>query len=235
MTKKGLNLFLIVIVILFLALQNPLPIAKALYKIAPVAQAEEIVRYFEQEAIIGAVETVNKSVVEIIAYKETQAENLTITQETGRATGIIVSSNGLILTNKHVANKGNKFEVIVNDKNIFEAEVKVKSPINDLALLKIDAPNLQSAKLGNSKNLKLGQTVLAIGYAKGEFSKTVTRGIVSGLKRSFVAGDNGTMEYLTDLIQTDAMINNGNSGGPLINIKGEIIGITTARMKLAGQ
>ncbi|MBU4331950.1 S1C family serine protease [Patescibacteria group bacterium] len=225
---KNLASLLLTILILFLIIQNPLPIAKVLYKLAPIARAEEIIRYFEEEAIMDAVETVNKSVVEIIVSQETKTENLTISQEKGKATGIIISKEGLILTNKHVLNKGNAYKIIVNDKTVFGAEIDVKSPINDLALLKIDAKGLMPAKLGDSKALKLGQTVLAIGYAKGEFSKTVTRGVVSGLTRAFVAGDNGKWEQLTDLIQTDAMINNGSSGGPLINIKGEVIGITTA-------
>lgn len=225
---KNFTGFLLFVLILVLVVQNPLPVARLLYKLAPVAEAEEIVRYFLEEAIVEAVDENNKSVVEIIVYNERKTENLTVSQEKGKATGIIVSSDGLILTNKHILSRGNKFAVLVNDKDEYEAEMVVKSPVNDLALLKIEAKNLRAASLGESKNLKLGQTVLAIGYAKGEFSKTVTRGVVSGLDRDFAASDNATMEHLTDLIQTDAMINNGSSGGPLINIKGEVIGITTA-------
>jgi len=225
---KNFTGFLLGVLIVVLIIQNPLPLAKALYRIAPMAQAEGIIRYFEQEAIISAIEETNKSVVEIIVSQERIVNNLTITQEKGRATGMIVSSDGLILTNKHILSRGNKYEVIVNDEKKYEGNLAVESPINDFALLAIDAPRLATATFGNSKNLKLGQTVLAIGYAKGEFSKTVTRGVVSGLDRDFVAGSGDTLEYLTDLIQTDAMINNGSSGGPLVNIKGEVIGITTA-------
>ena len=226
--SKNLTVSILIILILFLIIQNPLPIAKALLKIAPIAQAEEIIRYFEEEAIMEAVENVNKSVVEIAVYQETKTGGLTVTQEKGRATGIIVSKNGLILTNKHILSRGNAYKVIVNDTDLYKANIAVESPINDFALLKIEAKNLIPAKLGESKSLKLGQTVLAIGYAKGEFRKTVTRGVVSGLGREFVAGDEGRTLKLTGLIQTDAMINSGSSGGPLINIKGEVVGVTSA-------
>lgn len=225
---KSFTTILLAILIFVLILQNPLPIAKAIFKLAPVAQAEEIVRYFEEEAIISAVEQTNKSVVEIGIYNESQQGGLTVSQEKGRGTGIIISSDGLILTNKHLLSRGNAYKILVDGAKVYEAEVKVKNPVNDLALLKIEAKGLAAANLGNSKNLKLGQTVLAIGYAKGEFHKTVTRGVVSGLDREFIAGDGAETEKLTNLIQMDAMINNGNSGGPLINIKGEVIGMTTA-------
>lgn len=225
---KNLTALLLSLLILTLVIQNPLPIAKLLFRMAPVAQAEEIVRYFEEEAIIDGVEKINKSVVEIGIYSVTRQEPLKILQERGRATGVIVAGNGLILTNRHIFNKGNYFKVVVNDTDVYEVIDAIKSPVNDFALLKIDASGLPSAKLGNSKTLKLGQTILAIGWANGDYRKTVSRGVVSGLGRTFFASDGQLTEQLTDLIQTDAMINEGGSGGPVINIKGEVIGISTA-------
>jgi len=144
--------------------------------------------------------------------------------------GFIVSEDGLILTNKHVISDDKaEYTVFLNDSRKFKAKILAKHPVDDLAILKIDAQNLPFAVLGDSSKLELGQTVIAIGNALGEFQNTVSVGVVSGLRRNITASDSyGNVQSLESLIQTDAAINYGNSGGPLINLKGEVIGINTA-------
>jgi len=151
-------------------------------------------------------------------------------KEVGGGTGFIVSSDGLILTNKHVVDDDKAdYMVYLNDGRKFKAKVILKHPVDDLALLKIDAYNLPTLPLGNSDNIQIGEFVIAIGNALGEFQNTVSFGVISGLKRNIVASDSyGKSQRLEDLIQTDAAINYGNSGGPLINIYGEVIGVNTA-------
>jgi S1-C subfamily serine protease len=151
-------------------------------------------------------------------------------QEVGGGTGFVVSPDGLILTNKHVVDDDKaEYTVYLNDGRKFKAKILLKHPVDDLALIKIDAYNLPTLPLGNSDNLQIGEFVIAIGNALGEFQNTVSFGVISGLKRNIVASDTfGKTQRLEDLIQTDAAINYGNSGGPLINIYGEVIGVNTA-------
>lgn len=151
-------------------------------------------------------------------------------EEVGGGTGFIISSDGLIITNKHVVDDDKaEYTVYLNDGRKFPAKVLLKHPVDDLAIIKINASGLIPVKLGDSDNIKLGQFVIAIGNALGEFQNTVSFGVVSGLKRNITASDaSGKIERLEDLIQTDAAINYGNSGGPLINIYGEVIGVNTA-------
>jgi serine protease Do len=152
-------------------------------------------------------------------------------QEVGGGTGFVVSAaEGLILTNKHVVtDEEAEYSVITNEGKKYEAEVLARDPFNDMAILKISAIDLPEIKLGDSDQIKLGESVIAIGNALGEFRNTVTKGVISGISRRIEAGDNyGRLEVLEDVIQTDAAINFGNSGGPLINLQGEVIGINTA-------
>jgi serine protease Do len=151
-------------------------------------------------------------------------------QKVGGGTGFIVSSDGLILTNKHVVSDSKaEYTVYLNDGRKFKAQVLALHPTDDLALIKISANNLPTLVLGDSDNVKLGQFVVAIGNALGEFQNTVSFGVISGLKRTITASDeSGNVERLEGLIQTDAAINFGNSGGPLINLKGEVIAVNTA-------
>ncbi len=149
----------------------------------------------------------------------------------GGGSGFIVHKDGLILTNKHVVfDSEAEYTVIIGDEDEYPAKVLSRDPINDIAILKIDAKNLPTIELGDSRKLKLGQTVVAIGNALGLFSNTVSKGIISGLSRSISAslGDGGEMEHLRGVLQTDVAINQGNSGGPLINLDGQAIGINTA-------
>lgn len=145
--------------------------------------------------------------------------------------GFIISEDGLIITNKHVVSDTNaKYKVLTNDKREYEVKQIYRDPLNDMAILKIDAKGLKKLALGDSSKLKLGQLAIAIGTPLGEFTNTVTTGIVSGLGRGITAGSSfeGYVEKLDNVIQTDAAINPGNSGGPLLNSAGQVIGINTA-------
>lgn len=155
----------------------------------------------------------------------------TIRREIGGGTGFIISPDGMIVTNRHVVeDEVADYTVLLNDGRSFDAEVIARSPVQDLAVLKINADEeLQTVSLGNSDSLRLGQTIIAIGNALGEFRNTVSVGVVSGLSRNIVAaGGGGRMERFEGLVQTDAAINRGNSGGPLVNLRGEIVGINVA-------
>ena len=151
-------------------------------------------------------------------------------REIGGGTGFIISSDGYIVTNKHVvADKEAEYTVLMNDESKHKAEVLARDPINDIAVLKIEGQDLPTVKFGDSSTLKVGQTVIAIGNALGEFRNTVSTGVISGLSRSITAGGAGIgSEQLVGVIQTDASINPGNSGGPLLNLAGQVIGINTA-------
>lgn len=146
-------------------------------------------------------------------------------------TGFIISADGLIITNKHVVSDTSaSYIVITSDSKEHEVKTISRDPSNDLAILKIDASGLKPVELGNSGELKVGQFVIAIGTALGEFRSTVTTGVISGLGRGITAGSffEGFVERLDDVIQTDAAINPGNSGGPLLNSAGQVIGVNVA-------
>lgn len=151
--------------------------------------------------------------------------------QVGGGSGFIADSNGIILTNKHViSDTAAEYTVITDDDKKYKAAIAARDPVDDVAILKIDAQNLPVAKLGDSTNLNLGEEVLAIGNALGLFKNTVSKGIISGLSRSIAAKPDPKepVQELRGLIQTDAAINPGNSGGPLVNLKGEVIGINAA-------
>ncbi len=145
--------------------------------------------------------------------------------------GFIISEDGLIITNKHVVSDSeSSYKVLTNDGVKYDVQKIYRDPSNDLAILKIQAQGLKPLPLGDSDALKLGQMAIAIGTPLGEFTNTVTVGIVSGLGRGITAGSpfEGFVEKLDGVIQTDAAINPGNSGGPLLNSKGQVIGVNSA-------
>lgn len=146
-------------------------------------------------------------------------------------TGFFVSKDGIVLTNKHVvADTEAEYSVLANDGKTYAAKVLSRNPFQDIAVLKVEGSSFPFIPLGDSDSLKLGQTVVAIGNALGEFQNTVSTGIVSGLNRRITAQGSPTgPEDLQGLVQTDAAINPGNSGGPLIDLNGKVIGINTAR------
>ncbi len=151
--------------------------------------------------------------------------------QVGGGSGFIVAPNGLILTNKHVVNDAEaEYTVILSDGKTFAAEILSRDPINDVAILKIDAKDLPCLKLGDASRLQLGQSLIAIGNALGIFRNTVSLGIVSGLSRSITAqaDPNAPPQEMRGLIQTDAAINPGNSGGPIVDRDGRVIGVNAA-------
>lgn len=151
-------------------------------------------------------------------------------QEIGGGSGFIVSSDGLIVTNKHVVADNNaSYTVLANDGKKYDAKVLARDSVKDFAVIKISENNLPILKLGDSDSIKLGQTAISIGNALGEFRNTVSVGVISGLSRTITASGEGIgTEIIEGVLQTDAAINQGNSGGPLLNLKGEVIGINVA-------
>lgn len=149
----------------------------------------------------------------------------------GGGSGFTIDPTGLILTNKHVVHDPNaEYIVTTVSEDTYVAKVIGRDPLNDIAFLKVEAEGLPTIALGNSNKIELGQTVLAVGTALGEFQNTVSAGIVSGLSRFITAITDleGHSQRLRGLIQTDAAINPGNSGGPLVNLQGEVVGINAA-------
>lgn len=191
----------------------------------------------EQEEFSNVLEEVTKGVVGISKIKNTGEAILDkdATEELGLGSGVIVSENGYIVTNWHVA--GNKYSncyVTVDNGEIYSGSVTWADADLDLAIVKIKASGLKFLNLGDSDVIKLGQEVCAIGNPIGiEFQRTVTSGIISGLDRTIKIDDENGETYMEDLIQTDASINSGNSGGPLINKKGEVIGINSIKITSA--
>ena len=150
-------------------------------------------------------------------------------KEVGGGSGFIVSKDGLILTNKHVVSDENaEYTVLTNEGEKIPAKVLARDPFQDIAILKVEKTSLPTVVLGDSDQLDIGQTVIAIGNALGEFRNTVSVGVISGLKRNVTASGGGVSEEIANVIQTDAAINPGNSGGPLLNLRGEVIGVNVA-------
>lgn len=149
-------------------------------------------------------------------------------QQRGLGSGVIISEDGYIVTNNHVIADAERLEVTLNDNRNFEATVIGSDPTTDLALIKIDAPNLHVIPMGNSENLKVGEWVLAVGNPFG-FTSTVTSGIVSAKARN-ISSSTGMPSSggIESYIQTDAAVNQGNSGGALVNLRGELVGINSA-------
>ncbi len=219
---------------------------------------EYIPQTSQEQAIINAVKQYSPAVVSIIISKDVPImeeyyinpfeefgsdfyiqipqlrQNGTEKQKAGSGSGFIVSENGLVITNKHVVlDEEAEYTIFTAEGKKYSATVLAKDPVQDIAILKINPGKTEklfpTVKLGDSDNLQIGQTVIAIGNALGEFNNTVSVGVVSGLQRTLSASDNaGFSETLDDIIQTDAAINLGNSGGPLLNLRGEVIGINTA-------
>lgn len=187
---------------------------------------------FIEGSIADIANKVSKSVVSIVTSTKTTNFFGESYDSSAAGTGVIVTGDGYIVTNKHVISGANEIHVVLHDGTTYEdVELVSVDPLNDIAFLKIkDAKDLTAATLGDSKTVNVGQQVIAIGNALGQYQNTVTSGIISGLGRSVTASDSSgrNTETLTDMIQIDAAINSGNSGGPLVNAAGEVIGINTA-------
>jgi len=185
-----------------------------------------------EERIVNLVKKASASVVSIVVNDPSKEEGRRLLHE---GTGFIVSSGGLILTNKHLTSKEKaEYSIVNGDGTIYSAKVSARDPFQDLAFLQIqESNNLPIIQLGNSSDLASGQTVIAIGNALGQFENTVSVGVISGLSRTVSASGGGVSEILNDLIQTDTAINLGNSGGPLLNLSGEVIGVNVAMAERA--
>ena len=216
---------------------------------APVVETSE-------EQVIAAIAAVNPAVVSVVITKDVPVfeqyyetvnpwglfggfsvprvrESGTEEREVGGGSGFLVSSDGLIITNRHVVDDElARYSVVLADGSVYGVEVVDRDPMLDIAVLQItELPDkkLPFVQFGDSDSLVLGQTVIAIGNALAEFQNSVSLGIVSGLGRSITANDQiGNSEQLNQVIQTDAAINPGNSGGPLLNLSGEVVGVNVA-------
>jgi serine protease Do len=196
---------------------------------SPTPQAVQVVNLTTSEAIVRAVSQVKPSVVTINTTGTTSLGRRSA-QFTGSGSGFIVSSDGLIVTNNHVVMDTQSLSVTLDSGKELPATVVKTDATHDLALIKVDATGLTPVTLGDSSKIQVGELAIAIGSPLGEFTDTVTSGIVSGLDRSITVGDSSSnfTEDLSGLIQTDAAINPGNSGGPLLDANGSVIGMVTA-------
>lgn len=187
----------------------------------------------EENAITKVVENTSPSVVAIGATQRffSPFSGTSRTQSATIGTGFVVSDKGIIVTNRHVVDDPSlTYSVVDKEGKQYEISKIYRDPVLDLAIVQVNNSTLKHLELGDSSKLKVGQSAVAIGNALGQFTNTVTVGIVSGLGRNLVAEDffGSSSENLDDLIQTDAAINPGNSGGPLLNLSGEVIGVNVA-------
>jgi serine protease Do len=195
--------------------------------------ATQIYNISDDTNVVNVANRVSKSVVSISTKTTTYGWFGRSFVSEGAGTGIIISDDGYILTNNHVIEGSDSLTVTTQDKQELEATVVKTDSDKDLAIIKAKTDKkLSVATIGDSDKAQVGEEVIAIGNVLGLYQNSVTKGIVSGLGRPVTASSGnglyGKLEELEDLIQTDAAINSGNSGGPLVNMKGEVIGVNTA-------
>ncbi len=200
---------------------------EAVKKVSPAVVSIVVSKYLPRMHDINPVEMFNPFIMGDVEDGAGQKVKV------GGGSGFIVHPDGLVLTNKHVVfDKEAEYTVVLNDGTEHTSKVLSRDPINDIAVLKIEGKNFPHAALAPTADLDLGQTVLAIGNALGLFTNSVSKGIISGVARSISASLGGSAdahtEQLRGVIQTDVAINQGNSGGPLINLDGQVVGINTA-------
>lgn len=243
---------LVIILVFLSAASNFLPrISSFLPNVtAPQITKEKVKVVTEEYVVINAVKKVGPSVVTVVEERTVQSlrgfefgpfsffglPGPSEQQSRSIGSGFIVSKDGLIVTNKHVVSDiEGKYQIITSNDKKYHAQKIYRDPLNDVALIQIDPSEnpgnkLNAIEIGDSSRLQVGQFVIAIGTALGEFKNTVTTGVISGLGRGITAGDEfqGYVERLDNVIQTSAAINPGNSGGPLLNSSAQVIGVNTA-------
>jgi len=245
---KKLMLFLVAVLLLSGGVVLGMGIAKKYLAGGEKTMVQKKVEVVDEESVVtGVVEKATPSVVTVSINKDVATGNTmdifrqlfgidglgeerieNIEKDIG--TGFIISSDGLVVTNKHVVSDTEaKYRVIVGKDETVEVVDIYRDPVSDLAILKVNKTGLTPVEMGDSDRLKVGQTVIAIGTALGEFRSTVTKGVISGLGRGITAGGFGVgTEKLENVIQVDAAINPGNSGGPLFDSNAKVIGVNVA-------
>ncbi|HEX3082122.1 MAG TPA: trypsin-like peptidase domain-containing protein [Candidatus Saccharimonadia bacterium] len=199
----------------------------------PVDKKQLVVQ--ESSAVIDVAGKVSPAVVSITSKALTRGFFGSMQQVDGAGTGMVLTSDGLIMTNRHVVEDATaNYTVVTSNGKTYSARVVSRDTVNDVAFVRITASNLPTVSLGDSGAVKVGQKVVAIGNALGQFQNTVTEGVISGIGRGLTAGDGAgaSSEEVDNALQTDAAINPGNSGGPLVNLDGQVVGMNTA---VAGQ
>lgn len=245
---------IILLTVLFILLGFWSGVVSYLQNKNPFIKSQESVKIVSEESVtIDVVKQVGPSVVTVSEQNTAQSSQLlspfsifdnpsqtipTTPQSVSIGSGFIVGNDGYIVTSKHVVQDsgvGVSYQIITSNDKKYNVKNVYRDPLNDIAIIKIDplenkGITLKPVTLGDSSKLQVGQFVVAIGTALGEFKNTVTTGVISGLGRGITAGDQfqGLAERLDNVIQTDAAINPGNSGGPLVNSESQVIGINTA-------
>lgn len=243
------KLFVLLIILLIVAFSwDALSRSNNLASLFTTAPKEKVEIVEEESNVINVVKKVSPSVVTIAIdnptsqldsdpfsffFEEEPSPEEEVETERYIGTGFVVRRSGIIVTNKHVVSTQTEYVVIDESGKRYEVDKIYRDPANDIAIISVrNVPvgGMPEIELGTSKNLQVGQSVIAIGTALGEFRNTVTTGVVSGLGRGITAGSifRGFTERLDNVIQTDAAINPGNSGGPLLNARGQVIGVNTA-------